>query len=152
MNQFENEQKSIQPLLMPIEIEFTNQEASQIIDNLDIFKALGFEIENSSDKTFIINAVPSFLSKEDIEGVVKGVLDDILDEKTPTKFQGKSEAIVHYMACRSAIKFGQKLNQPEMQALILKLEKLKRPYTCPHGRPTMISLTLSELERMFGRK
>jgi DNA mismatch repair protein MutL len=152
MNQFENEQKSIQPLLMPIEIEFTNQEASQVNDNLEIFKALGFEIENASDKIFIINAVPSFLSKEDIEDVVKGVLDDILNEKSPTKFQGKSEAVIHYMACRSAIKFGQKLNQPEMQALILKMEKLKRPYTCPHGRPTMISLTLSELERMFGRK
>lgn len=152
MNQFENENKSIQPLLVPAQMEFTNQEVSLIEENIGIFTVLGFDIENFGGKTFIINAVPSFLSGEDIDTVVKGVLDDIMNEKSPTKFQGKSEAVIHYMACRSAIKFGQKLTIPEMQALIMKLEKLKRPYTCPHGRPTMIKLTLSELEKMFGRK
>lgn len=152
MNQFETEQKSIQPLLVPLQMEFEASEVPVLNENLNIFKDLGFEIEPFGGNTFVINGVPSFLSKEDIDQVVKGVLDDIVNSKTATKFQGKSEAVVHYMACRSAIKFGQKLNQPEMQALISKLEKLNRPYTCPHGRPTMISLTLSELEKMFGRK
>jgi DNA mismatch repair protein MutL len=152
MNQFENEQKSIQPLLVPLQMEFTNPEALFIVENIEIFQNLGFEISPFGGKTFIINTVPSFLSGEDIDEVVKGVLDDIMNEKSPTKFQGKSEAIIHYMACRSAIKFGQKLTISEMQSLLMKLEKLKRPYTCPHGRPTMIKLTLSELERMFGRK
>ena len=152
MNQYENEKKSIQPLLVPMQIEFTDQEAITIEDNIGIFTVLGFDIENFGGKTFIINSVPNFLSGEDVEQVIKGVLDDILNEKFPTKFQGKSEALIHYIACRSAIKFGQKLSLPEMQALIIKLENVKRPYTCPHGRPTMIKLTLSELEKMFGRK
>jgi DNA mismatch repair protein MutL len=152
MNQFENENKSVQPLLVPAQMEFTDQEALLIEENIGIFTVLGFDIQNFGGRTFVINAVPSFLSGEDIDEVIKGVLDDIINEKSPTKFQGKSEAVIHYMACRSAIKFGQKLQLPEMQALIMKMEKLKRPYTCPHGRPTMIKLTLSELERMFGRK
>lgn len=152
MDQFENGNKSVQPLLVPMQLEFTDQEAIIIEKEREIFQSLGFEISPFGGRTFIINAVPSFLSGEDVDGVVKGVLDDIINEKSPTKFQGKSEAIIHYMACRSAIKFGQKLSLPEMQALIMKLEKLKRPYTCPHGRPTMIKLTLSELEKMFGRK
>lgn len=152
MDQFENEKKSIQPLLVPSQIEFAYEEVSIIEENKEIFDNLGFEIEHFGGNTYLVNAVPSFLAKEDLEQVIKGVLDDIINEKSPSKFQGNKEKIINYMACRSAIKFGQKLNLDEMQALTFQLEKLKRPYTCPHGRPTMISLTLSELEKMFGRK
>lgn len=152
MDQFENEKKSIQPLLVPSQIEFAYEEVSIIEENKEIFDNLGFEIEHFGGNTYLVNAVPSFLAKEDLEQVIKGVLDDIINEKSPSKLQGKKEDIINYMACRSAIKFGQKLSLDEMQALTFQLEKLKRPYTCPHGRPTMISLTLSELEKMFGRK
>ncbi|MEK7126977.1 MAG: DNA mismatch repair protein MutL, partial [Patescibacteria group bacterium] len=96
--------------------------------------------------------VPAFLAKEDTDQILKSVLDDISNQKQPSKIQGNTEIILTYMACRSAIKFGKKLTPDEMQSLIFQLEKLKRPYTCPHGRPKMISLTLSELEKMFGRK
>lgn len=151
MDQFENQEKSIQPLLVPMEIDFTNDEVVIFEENLKIFENLGYEIEKIEGK-YVVNGVPSFLSKEDIDGTVKGVLDDIADEKNPSKFQGKSEEIIHYMACRSAIKFGQTLQEDEMRALIAQMDKLKRPYTCPHGRPTMISLDLDELGKMFGRK
>ena len=117
-----------------------------------MFKNLGFEIENFGGNTFNVYSVPSFFSGEDIEQVIKGVLDDIENEKNPSRFQGNIETIITYMACRSAIKFGQKLSLDEMQSLIMQMEKVKMPYTCPHGRPTMISLTLSELSKMFGRK
>lgn len=152
MNQCSSAEKKIQPLLVPLQIELTTSEISQIQANIDIFKNLGFEIENFGGNTFNIYAVPSFFSGEDIEQVIKGVLDDIENEKDPSRLQGNIETIITYMACRSAIKFGQKLGPDEMQSLIMQLEKLKMPYTCPHGRPTMISLTLSELSKMFGRK
>lgn len=152
MNQCASADKKIQPLLVPLQIEFTSTEIAQIEANIDIFKNLGFEIENFGGNTFNVYAVPSFFAKENIEQVIKGVLDDIENEKNPSRFQGNIETIITYMACRSAIKFGQKLSIDEMQSLIMQLEKLKMPYTCPHGRPTMISLTLSELEKMFGRK
>lgn len=152
MDQFENQKKSVQSLLMPLQIELTSDEAVLIEENKEIFENLGFEIEHFGGKTFVIHAVPAFLSKEDVDFVMKGVLDDIINQKVPSKLLGKSEEIITYIACRSAIKFGQKLNADEMQGLIIQLEKLKRPYTCPHGRPTMISLTLDELEKMFGRK
>jgi DNA mismatch repair protein MutL len=152
MDQYENEKKSIQPLLVPLQMEFSSNEAQIIGENLNVFQELGFEIENFGGNTFIVNEVPGFLAAEDLDTVVKGVLDDMINEKSPTKFQGKTEEIINYMSCRSAIKFGQALKMEEMQELVKQLEKLKRPYTCPHGRPTMISLTLSELEKMFGRK
>ncbi len=152
MDQFENQQKSVQPLLMPLQMELTKEEVDMIEQNKKIFDDLGFEIEPFGGNTFVVHAVPAFLSKEDLEQVVRGVLDDIFNQKNSSKIHGDVEKILTYMACRSAIKFGQKLNLPEMQELIMQMDKLKRPYTCPHGRPTMISLTLSELERMFGRK
>ncbi len=74
------------------------------------------------------------------------------NEKTPTNIQGKKEMIIHFMSCRSAIKFGQKLSIDEMNSLLEQLDKVDRPYTCPHGRPTMVRLTFDELEKMFGRK
>lgn len=151
MDQYENEQKTIQPLLVPLQIEFSGEEVDVIERNKEVFEGLGFDIEPFGGNTFVVNGVPSFLSGEDAQGVIKGVLDDILNESKPSRVQGFEE-VINYMACRSAIKFGQKLSLGEMQVLIDDMSKLKRPYTCPHGRPTMISLTLSELEKMFGRK
>lgn len=151
MDQYENEEKAVQPSLVPIQIEFTGEEVSVIKDNEEVFKNLGFEIEPFGGNTYVVNAVPAFLSGEDAESVIKGVLDDLMNESTPSRVQGFEE-IINYMSCRSAIKFGQKLSLGEMQVLIDEMSKLKRPYTCPHGRPTMISLSLSELEKMFGRK
>ncbi|MBT7736754.1 DNA mismatch repair endonuclease MutL [Candidatus Peregrinibacteria bacterium] len=152
MNQFETQEKSIQPLLMPIQLELSADEVMLVEENKKIFEDLGFEIEPFGGKTFVVHAVPSFFSKEDIDDVVRGVLDDIINEKNPSRFQGKTEEILTYMSCRSAIKFGQSLELSEMQILIDQMTHLKRPYTCPHGRPTMVSLSLSELEKMFGRK
>ena len=152
MDQFENQKKSVQPLLVPQQMELSTQEINLIEENKNIFVELGFEIEPFGGNTFVVNAVPTCLAKEDIYEVVKGVLDDISNQKNPSKMQGRVEEILTYMSCRSAIKFGKSLNHVEMQALIMQMEKLKRPYTCPHGRPTMIALSLSELDRMFGRK
>lgn len=152
IEQFENQEKSVQPLLMALQMNLSNEEVAMIDQNKEIFAGLGFEIEPFGGNSFVVHAVPAFLAKEDIEQVVKGVLDDIANQKNPSKLHGRTEEILTYMSCRSAIKFGQKLSLSEMQALIMQMEKLKRPYTCPHGRPTMISLTLEELSKMFGRK
>ncbi len=152
MDQFENQKKSVQPLLVPQQIELTSSEILLIEEEMEVFESLGFEVESFGGNTFVVRAVPSCLANQNIDEIIKGVLDDVSDKKDPTKMQGKTEEILTYMACRSAIKFGQKLSLNEMQNLISQTEKLKRPYTCPHGRPTMISLSLEELEKMFGRK
>lgn len=152
MDQFEKQEKSIQPLLVPQQMEFSGEEIVLLEQNKNVFENLGFEIESFGGNTFVVHAVPSCLAKQNVDEIIKGVLDDIQNQKSPSKMQGKIEEILTYMSCRSAIKFGQKLGPDEMQALILQMEKLQRPYTCPHGRPTMISLTLDELEKMFGRK
>jgi len=151
MDQFDKKEKNIQPLLMPENLELNLEDLAILRNNLEVFAGLGFEIEEGPNG-LVLYAVPSVLSSEDISDVVGGVLNDIDTGSTPSSKQGRTESILHYMSCRSAIKFGQKLSIDEMDALIIQLEKIDRPYTCPHGRPTMISLTFDELEKMFGRK
>ena len=150
--ELESDRKNIQPLLVPQELELMMDEAGTLKDNMELFVELGFEIEEGPDGGLVLYAVPSVLSGEDVTDVVNGVLADISVEKDPSNLQGRKELILHYMSCRSAIKFGQKLSIDEMDALLDSMEKIDRPYTCPHGRPTMIRLTFDELEKMFGRK
>lgn len=150
--EFREKEKQSQPLLTPMHLELSNDEILLLKDNLDVFTNLGFEIEEFGGNSFVVRAVPHCLVKEDVDVVVRGVLDDIENCNLPTEIQGKVEEILTYMACRSAIKFGQKLSLDEMQALINQLAKTERPYTCPHGRPSIVALSMVELDRMFGRK
>ncbi len=151
MDQFENSEKQTQNLLIPQLIELAPDERIIVEENLSVFKDLGFDIESFGGNSVNISGVPKFLVKENLEEIIKGVVDDILNNVKASKFQGKTEAIITYMSCRGAIKFGQKLSEVEMIALIKQMKELKRPYTCPHGRPTMISLDKDSLEKMFGR-
>lgn len=152
MAQFEKQKKEIQPLLVPFSFELTSNEVILIQANMEIFERLGFEIEHFGGQSFVVQSVPSVLAGQDLSDVIKGVLDDLMEGKMATKMQGKMEEILTYMSCRSAIKFGQKLSIMEMESLILQLKKCVHPYTCPHGRPTMVKLTVDEMARMFGRK
>lgn len=152
MKEYDSQKASTQPLLVPAQLELSSDEVLLLNEHMAVFKGLGFEIEPFGGNTFVIQAVPTCLVREDIDEVIKGVLDDLSEGKKPSNMQGHVEEILTYMSCRSAIKFGQKLDLPEMEALIKQMNTLERPYTCPHGRPTMVSLTLDELGKMFGRK
>jgi len=152
IDQLNSQKKKTQPLLMPEDLPLAADEIETLKANIKIFEELGFEIEEGSGNSLTLYAVPAMLSGEEIPDVINGVLDDINKEKLPTNLKGRQETIIHYMACRSAIKFGKKLSIDEMDALLDQMEKIERPYTCPHGRPTMIKLTFDELNRMFGRK
>ena len=137
---------------MPAQIELSKEEILLLEDNLELFEGLGFEIEAFGGGTYVVQAVPHCLTKQNIDEVIKGVLDDMQSSKKPSNMQGRIEEMLTYMSCRSAIKFGQKLSLDEMQSLLNQMAVLERPYTCPHGRPTMVKLTLDELGKMFGRK
>lgn len=151
-DQFNSESKKVQPLLMPENLDLATDDLIFLKNNLDVFEELGFEIEEAPGEGVTLYSVPAVLSSEDTIEVVHGVLDDIRHSSVPKTKQGRVDTILHYMSCRSAIKFGQRLSIDEMDALLVQLKKIDRPYTCPHGRPTMISLSFGELEKMFGRK
>jgi DNA mismatch repair protein MutL len=152
MDQLEKKSPEKQQLLLPLEIELSNLEIEMFESNKTIFEDLGFEIESFGGNTFIIHAVPSAVSNQNIQSILQQVLSDLNEQKFTRAVKNPQEKIIEYIACRSAIKFGKDLSYDEMTELIKQVDKLKRPYTCPHGRPSMVQLSYNELEKMFKRR
>lgn len=152
VEEFEARQKPVQPLLLPLQLELSHQEIAVLKENYEIIKGLGFELEEFGGNTFSIYAIPSYLAKFDLKTVIMGLIDDLKNNASKGDLQNRKEKALVYMACRSAVKFGDKLSDQEQESLLKKLQTLALPYTCPHGRPTMITMSFDELERRFGRK
>jgi DNA mismatch repair protein MutL len=150
--QYGKQEKNTQQLLIPEQIEFSHKEVAILKANLEILQSIGFEIEHFGGNTFSVHAVPAFIVKQDLRAVIMGLIDDIANYAVKGDFTDRKERALIYMSCRSAVKFGDKLSMEEQKALLKKLQTLAKPYTCPHGRPTMITMTFEELERRFGRK
>lgn len=158
MAEQENEEKLVQPLLMPINIELSPADTAVLNSHKTALDELGIKLEHFGGNTFIISEIPAFLVKLDLEKMLIGLIDDL--RQTEGSLAGhkgdlfaRKEKILTYMACRSAVKFGDPLSQQEMLTLVEQIEKTTfGKATCPHGRPVMIVMEESELWSRFGRK
>lgn len=152
LEEFELKDKALQQLLTPINIELKYQESTVLEANNEILAAMGFEIEHFGGNTFTIFAVPAYFRKEDVTKVILGLIDDLNDNAKNGDLQQRKEMAIKYAACRSAVKFGDKLSMEEQIGLCKRIMEIDQPYSCPHGRPTMVTLSKDELEKRFGRK
>lgn len=140
-----------QKLLVFETVEFSQREIALIRKNKERIETFGFSIEDFGKNTVKISAIPTFLTKVNVKKFFKGVVDDLLNSIEIKKIKNQKERIVSTMACRAAVKAGDKLNQEEI-AEIVRMVSLENLKTCPHGRPVMVELTLKEIEKMFGRR
>lgn len=152
LDEFELKDRAMQQLLTPINIELQYQEMAVLEANNDVLQAMGFEIDHFGGNTFTVHAVPSYFRKEDVQAVVMGLIDDLNDGAKNGDLQERKERAIKYAACRSAVKFGDKLSMEEQVGLCKRIMEIDQPYSCPHGRPTMVSLSKDDLEKRFGRK
>lgn len=141
-----------QRLLIPINIELSIVEAKMLKDEIPLFKELGFSIEDFGNSTFIIDAIPPVMDKADISEFIKDVLNEIKETKGFSIGGHIKDGIIKLMACRAAVKQGDKLDNMEIRKLINDWINLKFPYTCPHGRPAVFKMTRDELDKKFQRK
>ncbi|MCC7197371.1 DNA mismatch repair endonuclease MutL [Candidatus Peregrinibacteria bacterium] len=148
---FEKQLLSVQPLLVPENLELSHRELALLEQYGEILRTMGFELEPFGGNTIAVNAVPSYAAKLDLQPLIQGLLDDMDHQSSKGDFTMRKERALIYMACRSAVKFGDPLAPEEQKELLKKLQALALPYTCPHGRPTMITLTSDELIKRFGR-
>lgn len=140
----------VQNLLFPVRVELSASEAvimSKVIEN---FRMIGFHIEPFGDRSYVVQAAPAILKDRDVRTVIYDILAD-LASAAPAKITQVDE-LVKLASCRAAIKAGDPLNAEEMFSLLGQLHRCELPFTCPHGRPTVISITVRELEKMFRRK
>ncbi len=138
-----------QQLLFPLLIELSPEDDLLLRDLLSELVKLGFAIREFGSRTWSLEAVPAGLPHASESGLVPELLDSYREWRE-AKLEPQ-EALAASFACRAAIKSGTALSPAEMNALVDELFATEFPYTCPHGRPTLIYLTLTELDRRFKR-
>ena len=140
-----------QALLSPVLVELSPQSAQVITDQLSNLVHLGFQVEPFGPGAFQVRALPAILSHMDPAAALRVIVEDFEEDETP--LQAEVEARLAARICkRAAVKGGQTLSPEEQRALLSDLEGCQSPRTCPHGRPTMIHLSVDLLERQFGRR
>ena len=142
-----NKKLNSQQLLLPQKIEVTENEKSIIMENIEIFKEFGFDIDELHNE-IVIRAVPAFDFRENIRDVFMKLFENI---RSGRKIMDLRENIIISMSCKGAVKAGQKLDIHEMKNMVRRLHEVGE-YTCPHGRPIIVKLTRNDLDKMFGRK
>lgn len=140
----------IQSLITPCILELNYEDYGYYVENKDIFLKSGFDVEEFGENTLYIREVPYILGKLDVKNIFLSILDDIKNFGTGSTDVVKYNRIAT-MACKSAIKGNDKLSLDEMQSLLKELSTIEEPFTCPHGRPTVIKFTNYELEKKFKR-
>jgi DNA mismatch repair protein MutL len=140
-----------QALLQPVSVDVNPAAARLISEQLPILSKFGFSIEPFGPSTFLIRAIPTLLIGSNPATALHVLIEDFEEDERP--LQTEIEAKIIARVCkRAAVKAGQLLTSQEQQALLRDLESCQSPRTCPHGRPTMIHLSVDLLERQFGRR
>lgn len=145
--EYYNTKVSSQQLLVPIRILVDPREKELIFENIENFSKFGFEIDEFGDNEILIRSVPIMNFRDSVENIFREILKNLRENKT----KDIREEIIISMSCRGAVKANEKLTQDEMEIMVKKLHQIGE-YTCPHGRPIIIKITLDDLEKLFKRK
>lgn len=145
--EYYNTKVSSQQLLVPIRILVDPREKELVFENIENFSKFGFEIDEFGDNEILIRSVPIMNFRDSVENIFREILKNLRENKT----KDIREEIIISMSCRGAVKANEKLTQDEMEIMVKKLHQIGE-YTCPHGRPIIIKITLDDLEKLFKRK
>ncbi|MFP3869287.1 MAG: DNA mismatch repair endonuclease MutL [Syntrophobacteria bacterium] len=140
-----------QILMVPGTIEFTAEETAWLQDSLTLFSRLGFRLEFFGGRTFMVRAVPAALLRQEPLSLLQDLVAAGCGERIDPAPEAALESLLCWLACRLAIKAGQRLEREEITALLRQLDGLDYCSTCPHGRPLWWKFTMREVERIFHR-
>lgn len=141
-----------QRLLVPVTVELPPEDADFIRLQVELLQHAGLGVDSLGGNTFVIDALPPMVKTTRVEQFFRDMLVDLQEAGGQTRRQRKlSEEVVAKTVCRHAVKANDVLSRAEMEKLVVDLHKCDLPYTCPHGRPTMILLSRDDLEKKFGR-
>jgi DNA mismatch repair protein MutL len=140
-----------QGLLQPVAVELTPASARLLEGQLPLLGKLGFQVEAFGPGTFLVRAIPALLAGLDAAPALRVLVEDFEEDETPLLTEVEARIIAR-VCKRAAVKAGRALPPEEQRALLDDLQACQSPRTCPHGRPTMIHLSVDLLERQFGRR
>lgn len=137
-------------LLVPLSICLTSEESIFLETKLDEFLKMGFNLEGFGLNTFVVREVPVWAKDSNLEEIITSMISDMMSTGN-TDIRLYRDKIAKIISCRASIKAHDKITRDEAMHLVRELGKCDNPYHCPHGRPTLIKITLKELEKMFER-
>ena len=138
------------PLLIPIMLTFTKQEALYLEENLEQLSNIGFELSQVGNLDYALRVVPAWAHVDEIENIVYEILSIMISNRKIDVMYFR-DYIAKQISCKSSIKANHYISKIEIDSLLSQLEECENPFTCPHGRPTIIKLTINEIEKMFER-
>lgn len=148
------EQKQLAPsqkLLLPETLELAPRDAQFLREQLVVLTRLGVGLSEFGERTFLLDALPPFVKVGDARGFVTDLVDELKAAGREVNSARLGERVVAKTVCRHAVKANDPLAGVELENLVEALRRCAMPYTCPHGRPTLIEMNFRELEKKFGR-
>ena len=149
-NYYNDVDKDSQLMLLPDIITLSNKEMGIFRDNKDLFNKAGFTVDEFGDNTVKLTGVPEFCLDFDTRSLFLDTLDE-MDTVARTAKQELEYKFLATVACKAAVKAHMALSKEEVDSLFEQLYKLPNPFSCPHGRPTVIKMTKTDIEKKFSR-
>ncbi|MCW3061230.1 MAG: mismatch repair protein MutL [Capsulimonas sp.] len=147
----------VQQLIIPFTLELSKRESMVVENRLEDLRRAGFELEPFGGDSYLVRSVPASVAQKHIkaqggpEQVLREIVDELVEKTTSRRLMLPAEEVLITASCKMAVKAGDPLTFEEMNALVADLLKSDNPYTCPHGRPIIVELANSDLDRKFGR-
>jgi DNA mismatch repair protein MutL len=136
---------------LPETVELSARDASFLRDHLEVLTRLGVGLSEFGERTFLLDALPPFVKASNPRQFVLELVDELKSAGQEVNALRLGEHVVAKTVCRHAVKANDPLAGPELENLVTDLRSCAMPYTCPHGRPTLIEMNFRELEKKFGR-
>ena len=150
--QIKDNKIEVQVLLVPEILEFSESEILILLEYKDKLSVYGLKINQFGINSIAVQEIPAILNSENIGKLISDILDELADLENSESLEKKIDAVLSRIACHGSIRSGRRLRIEEMNSLLREMENTPNSGQCNHGRPTHISLKLSDLERLFGRK
>ncbi len=147
----ENNKLRSQPLLLPISVSVSRQQADLSETHSEAFTELGFEIDRNGPESILVRQVPTILAQANITQLVQDVISDLAELGYSKRLRDSINDILSTMACHGSVRANRQLTLPEMNALLRDMESTERSGQCNHGRPTYIELSIEQLDKLFLR-
>ncbi|MEV5028243.1 DNA mismatch repair endonuclease MutL [Paenibacillus sp. LPE1-1-1.1] len=148
---FGNPQAASQQLLVPLTLEFTTGEASQLRELIPLFAQAGVELEPFGAQTFLVRSYPEWMPQGEEQSLLEEMAELLIAERKSIDIGKLREKAAIMCSCKASIKANDRMNREEGETLLARLANCKQPYTCPHGRPIIVHLSTYQLEKMFKR-
>ena len=141
----------VQRLVIPVTLDLGRREALLLAQHCDSFAAAGWEITPFGGESFLIRAIPAVLANKPYETILRDMIEELVSQTVSRRLLVQRDHVTITNACKMAVKAGDPLTVEEMTGLLQQLAETENPYVCPHGRPIVVKITFSELDKQFKR-